>query len=97
MPPLSNEVKTDAEIKAIKEKCERMELDFEVKGTLWNGNEVVVLLNLENVCWLQRNPIKPYENISYNCVPPTHQLSRGKDGKAWIYLIGTSLTNHQLQ
>ena len=26
----SNEVKTDAEVKAIKEKCERMELDFEV-------------------------------------------------------------------
>ena len=38
MPPLSNEVKTDSEIKAMKEKCERMELDFEVQGTLWKQN-----------------------------------------------------------
>ena len=45
----SNEVKTDAEVKAIKEKCERMELDFEVNGTVWNENEGVVLFNLEDV------------------------------------------------
>ena len=68
----SNEVKTDAEVKAIKEKCERMELDFEAKGALWNGNEGVVLFNLENVWWLQQNPINPYENTSYNCIPITH-------------------------
>ena len=74
----SNEVKTEAEVKAIKEKCERMELDFEVNGTLWNGNEGVVLFNLEDVWWLQQTPINPYKNISYDCVPPNHQLSRGK-------------------
>ena len=49
-----------------------MELDFEAKGALWNGNEGVVLFNLENVWWLQQNPINPYENISYNCIPITH-------------------------
>ena len=69
---VSNEVKTYAEIIAIKEKCERMKLDFEAKGALWNGNEGVVLFNLENVWWLQQNPINPYENTSYNCIPITH-------------------------
>ena len=73
-----------------------MKLDFEAKGALWNGNEGVVLFNLENVWSLQQNPINPYENISYNCVPITHKLSRGKEEKGWIYLISTSLTNQAL-
>ena len=91
------EKKTTNEIEEIRNMCNRNLIDFEHNGTKWEGCEGVVLFSLEHVWWLQKNPINPYQNISYNSVPPTPELTREKEGRSWIYIVGTSIMNQTLQ
>ena len=96
MEKMKNTSKSEEEVEAIKVACEKNGIDFEVKGTFWDGNLGEVLFNLESVWWLQKTPINPYNNISYNAVPPTSELTREKEGRSWVYIVGTSITNQAL-
>ena len=96
MEKFKTEKKTEEELESIKVACENNGIDFEHRGTFWEGNEGVVLFNLQSVWWLQKNPKNPYNNTSYNAVPPTAELTLEKKGRSWVYFVGTSITNQAL-
>ena len=97
----------DVNIEQLTNKCLEEGIDFEIKSTFWedpeNGKwnehgrwEGKVLFSMKNIWWLQENNINPYHNHSYNRVPPTAELSREKQGKSWLLVVGTSITNQAL-
>ena len=96
MEKIKTEKKTKEDSDAIKVACQKNGIDFEHRGTFWEGNRGEVLFNLESVWWLQKNANNPYKNILYNAVPPTSELTREKNGRSWFYIVGTFITNQAL-